>query len=110
MLLIIIFQVCPTPNLDVECSAYLTTFSSRETFSLLLLVTKLVERIVYLNQGHISSIYTFAFGWNFLASWRNLHHIDFCKLFDRKSLAERHMTEPIHNDLNVEVIFSRMYQ
>ena len=30
--LIFIFQVCPTPNLHVECQIYLITFSSRETF------------------------------------------------------------------------------
>ena len=44
-LLIIIFQVCPMPNLHVEFQIYLTIFSSREAFLLFLMETKLKNQI-----------------------------------------------------------------
>ena len=53
ILLIIIFQVCPTPCLMLN---YLTTFSSRETFFLSLLATKIQNKIKIIKSAKIISI------------------------------------------------------
>ena len=57
VLLIFIFQVCPTPNLHNERCIYLITFLSRETFLLLLVLTKLQNKIKMIKSSQNNKYY-----------------------------------------------------